>query len=241
MIPPDPNWILAPDCVWWDSSNSSTTTATVTCNNVNTLATTSGLNTSMGTMLPADYWQKAQAATVKWVSTTTPLKPFGGRPHTALQPGETRELPDGSKIIIDDQGNYRIEDKDAQVTYQANRMREFSPYLNASDMLTRFMDYVRGLGVKQHEVLQLPLELFVNWLIIEAAERDQDPVPEGVVRPEEHKLLAAVTKPKCLRCGKFIPKTHRQYNFPFCDPPHAADYILKRREEQNETQEDRRP
>ena len=45
------------------------------------------------------------------------------------------ELPDGAKLIVDAAGNYRIEDKDAKVTYKANRIREFSPHLNASDMV----------------------------------------------------------------------------------------------------------
>lgn len=146
-----------------------------------------------------------------------------------LDKGKAYRLPDGSMLNIDDAGNYQIEDKDAKVTYKANRVREFSPHLNASDMLAQFVKYVGSLGVKQSEVLGLPLELFINWLIIEAAERDQDPVPGDVVPVQQHPALKAVRKPTCRACGKFIPLERHKLRFPFCDPMHAERYIEKHR------------
>lgn len=139
----------------------------------------------------------------------------------------TIELPDGAKLILDDAGNYRIEDQDAQVTYRAHRVREFSPHLNASDLLAQFVKYVGSLGVRQTEVLGLPIELFINWLIIEAAERDGDPVGEDVVRVEEHREIKRLRKPKCLACGKFIPRAFSARRFPFCGPEHAQRYLDK--------------
>lgn len=145
-----------------------------------------------------------------------------------IGPGKRQvELPDGAKLIVDDLGNYRIEDKDAKVTYQANKIREFSPHLNASDMVAKFVEYVGKLGVKQSEVLGLPLELFINWLVIEAAERYQDPVPEGVVPVADHPKLIEMRKPKCLSCGRFVPVRHHRHRFPFCDPVHAGRWISK--------------
>lgn len=137
----------------------------------------------------------------------------------------TLGLPDGSKLIMDDMGNYRIEDAQAKVKYQANRVREFSPHLNASDLLADFVRYVGTLGVKQSEVLGLPIELFINWLIIEAAERDRDPVPADVVPVAKHTKLLEVRKPKCLQCGRFIPLLHNRNRFPFCNPGHAAKHL----------------
>lgn len=102
-------------------------------------------------------------------------------------------------------------------------MREFSPHLNASDLLAQFVKYVGSLGVKQTEVLQLPVELFINWLIIEAAERDKDQVPDGVI--PVGKQVQALLKPNCRKCGRFIPAMHRQHRFPFCNARHAKLYL----------------
>lgn len=144
---------------------------------------------------------------------------------TKIRPGAGEiDLPDGAKLIVDDAGNYRIEDADAKVTYQANRFREFSPFLNASEMLARFVEYVQKVGVKQPDVLGLPIELFINWLVIEAAERDQDPVPDGVVRVEDHQAVVATRKPKCLSCGRFIPLEHHRRRFAFCSIEHGIVY-----------------
>ena len=134
-------------------------------------------------------------------------------------------LPDGAKLIVDANGNYHIEDKDAKVTYKANKMREFSPHLNASDMVAQFVKYVGGLGVRQSEVLGLPLELFINWLIIEAAERDHDQIPPDVQRLEHRSDLKMVVKPRCLKCKRFIPRLHVRHKFPFCDPVHAGKFM----------------
>jgi hypothetical protein len=143
---------------------------------------------------------------------------------------KTIELPDGAKLIVDDLGNYRIEDRDAKVTYKANRVREFSPHLNASDMLAEFVKYVGGLGVRQSELLNLPIELFINWLVIEAAERDQDPIPADVVHPTRHQAIRFAIKPQCRTCGRFISHKYRDLKFPFCNVEHAQRYIARRSE-----------
>src|SRR5574341_266260 len=98
----------------------------------------------------------ATASTITWNAPSYQLIPTI---PDKLPAGErTIELPDGSKLILDNNGNYRIEDKDAKVTYKAHRLREFSPHLNASDLLAQFVHYVGSLGVRQGEVLGLPIE-----------------------------------------------------------------------------------
>jgi hypothetical protein len=136
-------------------------------------------------------------------------------------------LPDGAKLHVDDVGNYRIEDKDAQVTYRANRIRDFSPHLNASDMVAQFVEYVGSLGVRRSEVLGLPLHLFIAWLIIEAASRDGDAVPSDIVPVANHPVVLATLYPKCLTCGRFIKRVHAQHRFPFCSPEHGAVYASR--------------
>lgn len=175
-------------------------------------------------------WTSAKAAMNNMVKYASPKYimsvPNSMSGDITLNAGQrTVNLPDGSKLLIDDAGNYRIEDNDAKVTYRANRVREFSPHLNASDMLAQFVKYVGSLGVQQAEVLGLPIELFINWLIIEAAERDHDAVPPDVVPVFEHREVQLILRPKCLSCGRFIPRLHRQHRFPFCGVEHAARYV----------------
>lgn len=137
-------------------------------------------------------------------------------------------LPDGSVLLLDDDGNYRIEDKDAKVTYKANRTREFSPYLNASDMVARFVSHVGSLGVKRNEVLGLPLHLFIGWLVMEAAERDGDEVPGDIVPVGRDPLVKSAIRPKCLACGRFIQRANYQNRFPFCNAEHGERFVGKR-------------
>ena len=85
-------------------------------------------------------------------------------------------LPDGSILTVDPNGNYRIVDEHAKVIYKANRLREFNPYINASDLLEDFIKFVGQLGVKQSEVLNVPINAFIHWLVFKAAERDGDGV-----------------------------------------------------------------
>lgn len=85
------------------------------------------------------------------------------------------ELPDGAKLVIDSAGNYKILDEEAHVVYLACRIREFNPYINASDLLEAFIEEVGRLdGVDQSDVLGLPIEAFINWIILQAAKRDGD-------------------------------------------------------------------
>lgn len=93
-----------------------------------------------------------------------------------LEPGTIHKLPDGSKVVIDFNGNYEIIDKNAIVTYQANNIREFNKYVNASDLLESFIRDVGKLGVKQKDIFSLPIDLFINWLIVKAAEKDGDKI-----------------------------------------------------------------
>lgn len=186
-------------------------------------------------------WQKCVTTTTSATSTST-MDPYDACgwsmvplreiveviPKALPAKARTLGLPDGANLIVDDLGNYRIEDKDAKVTYKANRVREFSPHLNASDMVAKFLEYVGTLGVRKGDLMGLPLHLFIQWLVIEAAERDSDPLPPDVVRIEQHPTLLAMTKPKCLCCGRFVKRLHMEHKFPFCSPEHGALYVERR-------------
>jgi len=93
-------------------------------------------------------------------------------------------LPDGALLDVNADGSYKLIDKDAKITYKACRVREFNTYLNASDKLEDFIKYCGTLGIKKREMLDLPINLFIAWLIIQSAKADQEPEPI-----EEIKLL----------------------------------------------------
>lgn len=138
---------------------------------------------------------------------------------------QTIELPDGAILHVDADGNYHIDDDSAKVIYKANRVREFSPHVSASDMVAKFVTYVGGIGVRQKDVLNLPIHLFISWLIIEAAERDGDDIPADIIPVAADPALVAVRKPRCQFCKKFIRRLHHDNRFPFCSPDHATRHL----------------
>lgn len=193
---------------------------------LNSTSTASTLSSAAPWKINYQWTTGNSVINLKWDDINNTL--VQGEIPAALPPGKrSLGLPDGSKLEIDDLGNYTIHDKDAKVTYKANRIREFSPHLNASDLLAQFVRYVGGLGVRQKEVLSLPIELFINWLVIEAAERDQDQIPAEVVPVERHPVLATARRPRCLGCGKFIPRLYYRNRFPFCGPEHGARHAQR--------------
>lgn len=123
------------------------------------------------------------------------------------------ELPDGTKINIKIDGSFDIEDKDAKVTYRANRVRNFNPFLNASDKLEDFIRFCGKQGVRKRDILQLPISLFIGWLILEAAKADNEPEPSIPLLPNLQKII----KPKCIACGRFISPEFIKKQIAFCN------------------------
>jgi len=142
-----------------------------------------------------------------------------------VMPGSVLTLPDGTIIDVDDLGNFTLTDKDAKVTYKGSNVREFNRHINASDLLEAFIKDLGKAGVKQSEVLDVPIEIFINCLIFKAAEQDGDDAPNDVplletsVKPQNH--------PKCLCCGKFIRKVLTEHKIFFCNPKHHELYLKR--------------
>jgi hypothetical protein len=87
-------------------------------------------------------------------------------------------------------------------------VREFNPYISVSDLLEAFIGDAGKYGVDQDNVLKLPVEAFINWLIRKAAEKDGDSV-KGL--PTVQQALpnpnAPVRQPpRCVMCGRFIKR-----------------------------------
>jgi hypothetical protein len=131
--------------------------------------------------------------------------------------GEERNIhfPDGSIIEVRADGSFVVNDKDAKITYKANRIREFNRFLNVSDRLEEFIKFCDSAGVKSDEMLNLPISLFVAWVCLEAAKADNEPPPEDVkLLPNLRKYIA----PKCPSCGRFISRALKLEMIDFCRP-----------------------
>jgi hypothetical protein len=92
----------------------------------------------------------------------------------------TMRLPDGTMIDVRADGSYTIDDSDAKVVYRASRVRDFNGYLNASDKLEDFILYCGEQGVRQDEMLSIPVKHFVAWLVVEAALADGEEPPAAL-------------------------------------------------------------
>ena len=146
-----------------------------------------------------------------------------------ISPGQELDviLPDGALIKVKKDGSYKIEDKDAKVTYRANNIREFNRYINTSDLLEEFIRDCGKFGARQNQVLHVPIELFINWLIIKAAEEDGDKPPKDVKLLEDSARLLPSSHHRCLWCGKFITNDRFELGVNFCDEIHAYLYMRK--------------
>ncbi len=149
----------------------------------------------------------------------------------ALESGKGYIFPDGSKLLLDKSGNYAIEDVEAKVIYRANRIREFNPYISASDLLEHFIREVGQIdGVEQTEVLRLPIEAFIHWLILAAAKRDGDStehLPTVEAALPKPPPPPPRTLPRCLFCGRFIKSAWARAQLTFCSPEHFERLRIK--------------
>lgn len=126
--------------------------------------------------------------------------------------GLTIKMPDGGALIVEKNGSYRIDDADSKVIYRANRVRDFNPFLNASDKLEDFIRFCGSVGVTQDEMLQIPIQHFIAWLVIEAAKADGEPEPAMPLLPD------LTAKPRCRSCGRFTSRKLKQARLDFCRP-----------------------
>jgi hypothetical protein len=76
--------------------------------------------------------------------------------------------------------------------------REFNKYVNASDLLEEFIRYLGTQGVRQREIRDMPIDLFIKWLVIRACEEEQEEPGVVLALPEPRK------QPRCIQCSRFM-------------------------------------
>ena len=125
------------------------------------------------------------------------------------------QLPDGSTIRVDSDGSYVVDDKDAKVVYRANRARDFNKFINVSDRIEEFFEFCGEQDVQAHEMMELPMKLFVGWLVLKAAETDKEEPPDNIKLIPDLRQRTGI--PRCRSCARFIPFEMKKANMEFCD------------------------
>lgn len=103
--------------------------------------------------------------------------------------------------------------------------RILNKYLTASDLLESFIADVGRLGAKQGDILNIPIELFVNWLVCKAAEEDGHAAPEGLKALPSN--VTPIRSDRCRCCGQFITAHRRKAGVLFCSSAHMDQYLAK--------------
>jgi len=139
------------------------------------------------------------------------------------------KLPDGAVLRVAENGAYEVVDKDAKVTHRASNVREFNRYVNASDLIEEFINFLGTFGVRQSEVLKIPIELFINFLIVKAAEADGEkpPVEQRRLEVGAKTIGGPSPKPRCRVCGRYIEAKRKALGFAFCSATCAARFEQK--------------
>lgn len=144
---------------------------------------------------------------------------------TSLKSG-TYDLEDGAKLIIDDKGNYRIEDKNAKITYKSNNVREFNKYINSSDLLADFIADMGKMGADARQVLEIPIQYFIRWLICKSAEQDGEDSTETVpVIANDTVKVLELKQNRCKCCGRYISQLNLSHGLLFCNGRHADKFL----------------
>lgn len=134
-------------------------------------------------------------------------------------------LPNGVRIKLHPDDSIEIDESDGKQLYKAASIREFNKYLNASDLLEEFVLFCSKEKMTRKDFSELPISLFIYWLIVKAAEADGDPVDE--VKPLLETTVNTIKhkRHRCKCCGKFLSRKFENHQIAFCSPEHMASYL----------------
>lgn len=190
---------------------------------------------SSGTYIATTTASTVSTNTITQFITSNQIVPFlNSNNRLNVQPGIDYEieLPDHTIISIKADGSYKIIDDGGKIKYKGNPLREFNPYINSSDLLEEFVDFVASVGgVSKKNFLNIPIELFIRWLVIRAAEADGDDLPEDQTSLLAHPALLPAPKhahsAQCKCCGRFITKKRASHGILFCSTEHFDEFSQK--------------
>lgn len=190
--------------------NSASTTNTTTATDYWGVATGGG--TGSGWITKVDWNMGVASSSPDLVLT---VKAAGDSTYSSILGAYNSQLPVTWEI-----GDEAVEMKPAP---RRPAPKDFNKYINASDLLEEFIRYLGTQRVRSNEVLKLPLDLFVKFLIIRACEEDQEEPNVTLELPKRERA------PHCLGCGRFMRKDCPvQFHDPRC-----AQFYFTRQEGSN--------
>lgn len=134
-------------------------------------------------------------------------------------------LPNDVELKIDGDGKITINEADRKIFYEA-APRGFNRWMNASDVLEDFIRYLGTMEVRQRHVMKMPLGLFINWLIIAAAEADGDTADD--LKPKLAEGVDSIKAiPRCLYCKRFLARHRHEAGINFCKSEHMDRYMAR--------------
>lgn len=139
----------------------------------------------------------------------------------------TLVLPNKTKIKIFPDDHIEIDDTDERRLYQSQPVRDFNKYLNASDLLESFIEFCAKENMTKKEFSELPISLFILWLIVRAGETDGDPVDETLPMLTHAVRVTKSHTHRCKCCGKFLTRKYEENQISFCSPEHMSVYLEK--------------
>lgn len=140
---------------------------------------------------------------------------YAGMKHYKVQPNTLLTLPDGTMIDVEDEYNYKVHDARTQITREHCSIRAFNRFINASELLEAFIKDMVPVGLRQDQILKVPIEAFINWLIHRAAEADGDDIEPPYYNH------------RCGYCKRFIPRKLVTLGVNFCNANHLDGYLNK--------------
>lgn len=168
------------------------------------------------TITNSDIWLDSTSVTTTCIRPTYwitqddnigyPLEPVYENDRCYYQPQKNRpvriRLPDGTRLLVDDIGNWILDDTNTKKIRHGNNILPFNPYINVSDRMEEFMKFCANSGVHKENFMHLPIHLFIKWLVIEAAKVDKEEPTENLL-PDLRKTII----PRCESCGKFLKQS----------------------------------
>jgi hypothetical protein len=139
----------------------------------------------------------------------------------------TFTLPNGVTIKLFPDDHVEIDESNGRQMYKSEPLRGFNKYLNASDLLEQFIAYCGTQNISRDEFKDLPVSLFIFWLIVQAAEADGDPTDDTLPLLTAGVQAAQPKIPRCKCCGQFLPARMVEHGISFCSPAHMQRFMDK--------------
>jgi hypothetical protein len=137
-------------------------------------------------------------------------------------------LPNDVKIHLFADDHIEIDESDGHQIYKTAPVRGFNKYLNASDLMEDFVRYCATQKITRREFQNLPISLFICWIILESAKADGDPTEESQLLLDQQKKTHINPVHRCRCCGKFISPKLVEEGVNFCSSAHMDRHLQRK-------------